>query len=119
MAGIKGMKHSRPRTPKDRDGYAAARIEQLLDQAREGKLKLAPDQLKAIELRYSRLRPMLSAVEQTVTDQRDTADPAAVAARLAAMFDAKPELFEQVMSLRAAASTQQTAPQTAEPHVTH
>lgn len=102
MAGKKGMKHARPRTVKDRDGYAASRIEQMLDDHREGKIKLDQTQLKAIEIRYARLRPVLSAVEQTITDPRDTQDPAELEAKLRALFDARPELF---------AFTQAKAPQ--------
>lgn len=84
-----------------------------------GLVKMSPSEVRASEVVLDRHEPRLASIEQTVHDSRDMADPAAVAARLAAMFDAKPELFDQVMSLRAAASTQQTAPQTSEPHVTH
>lgn len=115
----KGAKTSRSKTQQERDTLAALRIEQLLDEAREGKTTLTPDRLKAIELRYSRLRPMLSSVEQTVHDQRDTADPNELARRLASIFEAKPELFEQVQAIRAAASAQQQAPEQADQRVTH
>lgn len=118
MAGVKGMKHRRARTPKDRDGYAAARIEQLLDDIREGKTKADASQLKAMELRYSRLRPMLSAVEQTVTDARDTADPAEIEAKLRALYDAKPELFAFIQP-KAAQQVEQKSSAPGEQRVTH
>lgn len=118
MAGIKGMKHKRPRNAKERAVYATSRIEQLLDQAREGEIDLSPQRLKAIELAYSRLKPTLAAIEQTIVDPRDKADPAELATRLAAMFDAKPELLDQVMAIRTAA-TQKPAQQQAQEHVSH
>lgn len=89
----KGSSAARSKTQQERDTLAALRIEQLLDDAREGKVQLAPDRLKAIELRYARLRPMLSAVEQTTVDERDKADPADLEAKLKALHDARPELF--------------------------
>jgi len=109
MAGKKGMKHRRPRTAKDRDIYAAARIEQILDAAREGELELTPARLKAIEIAYSRLKPTLAAIEQTNVDPRDKADPQQLAARLAALFTEKPQLFEQVVALKNAHAAQQQA----------
>lgn len=118
MAGVKGMKHRRPRTAKERDVYAASRIEQLLDAAREGEIELSPTRLKAMELAYSRLKPTLSAVEQTNVDPRDAADPAQLAQRLASMFNEKPELLEQVRALMANAS-QQTPQVASEERVTH
>ena len=99
MAGKKGMKHRRPRNQKGRDVYAISRIEQILDQAREGELELSPAQLKAIEISYSRLKPTLAAIEQTVVDPRDKQDPDQLAAKLGALFAEKPELWEQVKAI--------------------
>lgn len=118
MSGIKGMKHRRPRTAKDRDGYASARIEQLLDDAREGKIKLDAAQLKAMEIRYSRLRPMLSAVEQTIVDPREQQDPADLEAKLRALHDARPELFSFLQPKRDASTQQEPQPQPSN-RVTH
>lgn len=115
MAGKKGMKHARPRTGKDRDSYAASRIEQMLDDHREGKIKLDSGQLKAIEIRYSRLRPMLSAIEQTVIDPRDKQEPADLEAKMRALFDSNPELFAFLQ----ANAPQQTPVEDPEKRVTH
>lgn len=119
MSGIKGMKHKKPRPKKQRDEYAIARIEELLTKHMDGELKLSPTQLKAMEIRYSRLRPVLSAIESTIHDERDRADPQQLAARLAAMFAEKPALFEQVMALRSAANEQSSAQEDGEKRVTH
>lgn len=98
----KGARNSRPRAKKHSDAIEASRIENILSDHYAGDLKLSPTQLKAIEIRYSRLRPVLSAIEQTITDERDKADPNELAQRLAAMFEQKPELFDQVIALRSA-----------------
>lgn len=65
------------------------------------------------------LKPALSSVEQTIVDDRDKADPAELAQRLAAMFDQKPELFEQVVALRTAAIEKQSAQASAQHSVKH
>ena len=101
----KGAKAKRPRNPRERAVYAAARIEQILDDAREGMIELTPARLKAIEIAYSRLKPTLAAVEHTEPNPRDKITPGELVARLAAMFDARPELFEQVQALRHASVT--------------
>jgi len=116
MPGIKGMKHKRPRTKKERNTYAAIRIEEILDQAREGEIELTPARLKAIEIAYSRLKPTLAAVEQTIVDPRDQVDPNEIAGRLAALFAEKPQLWDQVVALRA---SQQAHENSTEHQVTH
>lgn len=121
----KGSTSSRSRTQQERDSLAAMRIEQILDQAREGKLQLSTDRLKAMELRYARLRPVLSAVEQTNIDPRDKKDPALLVQSLSAMFDQKPELWDQLLKIRGAAATNRSAADestgstAAAAHVTH
>jgi hypothetical protein len=71
MAGKKGMKQARPRTQEEKDKYALARIEELLDQAMEGKeiKKWNPIRMRAIEIRYNKLRASLSSTE--LTDKRE------------------------------------------------
>lgn len=100
MAGIKGMKHRRPRAKKHNDAIEAAKIENLLADHYHGETQLSATQLKAIELRYARLKPTLAAVEQTIVDPRDQVDPSDILQRLNAMFESKPELWEQLVALR-------------------
>lgn len=71
MAGKKGMKQARPRTQEERDRYALARIEELLDKAIEGNdiKKWSPVRMRAIEIRYNKLRATLSS--QELTDKRE------------------------------------------------
>lgn len=114
----KGSKSSRSKTQQEKDTLAALRIEQLLDDAREGKIALDQSKLKAIEIRYSRLRPVLSAVEQTTVDPREQQDPAELESKLRALHDARPELFA-FLQPKPAASTQQEAPAQTTRQVTH
>jgi hypothetical protein len=110
MAGIKGMKHKRPRAKKHSDAIEASKIENLLADHYSGEGELSSTQLKAIEIRYARLKPTLAAIEQTVVDPRDKQDPAQLAQKLAAMFAEKPELWEQVSAIRNQAVAQEHKP---------
>lgn len=71
MAGKKGMKQARPRTQEERDKYALARIEELLDSAIEGKApaKWNSVRMAALKIRYDKLRATLSS--QELTDKRE------------------------------------------------
>ncbi len=89
----KGAPNSRPRAKKHSDAIEASKIERILAEHYDGDKELSPTQLKAIEIRYARLKPTLSSVEQTVTDERDTVDPVELEAKLKALHDARPELF--------------------------
>lgn len=115
----KGARNRRPQTDREKDAKALREIENLLESASKGEIALDASRLKAIELRYSRLRPTLSSVDQTIHDERDTADASALAARLAALFHEKPALFDQVMALRSAANAHQQTDKKDEQRVTH
>lgn len=78
------FKRESEETRRKRDLIALNRIEKLLDgetlhcevcNEEITKQKLTPVSLKAIELRYSRLRPLLSAVEQTTLVEVESLDP--------------------------------------------
>lgn len=98
MAGVKGMKHSRPRTSKEKDSYRLARIEQILKEARENQRELSKSQQFAIDLEYSKLRPTLAAVEQTMVDERDKSDPTVVMSGLVSKLAQKPELMLKILT---------------------
>jgi hypothetical protein len=115
----KGRRNARPRAPAHSDAIECSKIERLLSDHYSGIAELSPTQLKAIEIRYSRLRPTLASIEQTFNDPRDQADASQIAAKLAALFNEKPELFEQVIALKNAAAAQQTAPAEQVPTVKH
>lgn len=72
MAGIKGMKHKRPKTREERDDYALNKIEHLLDSVIfNGKQIAAWDQTRmaALKIRYDKLRATKS--ESEITDRRE------------------------------------------------
>ena len=101
MAGVQGMKHTRPMSAIQRDNLALANIEKMLDDQASGKIKLTPERIKAIEIRYSRLRPTLSAVEQTTIDESAKLSEADLMAQLAALIEAHPDLVQQALAARA------------------
>ena len=117
-------------TREERDRIALGRLESFIDQTLEGQMQ-CPTCRKQYDIkdipasavalwrsRYDKLRPSLASTEVTITDPRDQVDPVVIAARLAAMFDAKPELLEQVMQIRAAAA-QKHEQQSSQEHVSH
>ena len=77
-----------------KEAIVVGQIEKLLADHYLGKSELSATQLKAIELRYSRLRPTLSSIEQTNIDPRDAADPGALLQQLQALIAEKPHLLE-------------------------
>lgn len=90
------MTQKRERTGKEKDAYALARIEQLLDDACEGKSQVEGSRLKAMEIRYSRLRPTLSAVEQT--NHEEQPQPEEMMARLTHLFSQNPALLKPLLA---------------------
>lgn len=115
----KGSRSGKALSNAHKDAIALGQIENLLAKQIAGEIKLSNEQLEAIKIRYSRLRPTLAAVEQTVHDERDTKDASQLAQRLASMFNEKPELFEQVVALKNSHAAQQTSAETSDKRVTH
>lgn len=80
MALSRARRKPPSQSQEERDRISLGRIEAFLDQATSGTVNcptcrknfpvkdIEPTTLKAIEIRYSRLRPTLSAVEQSVPD---------------------------------------------------
>lgn len=95
-------------TKAGRDAYWANRVGEIkkrLSDAALGKVMMQPSQVKAAEVILDRHEPRLSSVEQSFVDDRDTADPTQLVAKLAALFNEKPELFAQVIALKNAGSS--------------
>ncbi len=118
-------------TKEERDRISLGRIESFIDtlaanhlQCPTCKSKMDVNDLKdipasvsqLIKVRYDKLRPSLQATELTVHDPRDMADPAELSTRLAALFAEKPQLWDQVVALRA---SQQAHENSTEHQVTH
>jgi hypothetical protein len=98
------MVRSRPTSDAHKDAILRSKIENRLQNHFDGKKRLSPSQLKAGEILYARLRPVLSAVEQTVTDARDSLTEDQLLAQLCAIFAAKPELYKRVVEVQSAAA---------------
>lgn len=97
MAGKKGMTQARSRTQAERDVQALNRIEQFLDSVQQGKNKkqVDPMRLKAAEIRYNKLRPALSAVEQTTHESARSSED--IINDIKALLLAKPELLATIL----------------------
>ena len=100
-------------TQLERDRIAVGRIEQLLD-AQMGndvicpkcgighKIKeLSQATLIAMRIRYDKLRPALSAVEQTNIDPEQTLTEQQLMDRLVALIDAHPDLVQRALAAKA------------------
>lgn len=98
------MVRSRPTSDAHKDAILRAKIENKLQDHLDGKKRLSPTQLKASELLYARLRPVLSAVEQTVTDARDSLSEDQLLAQLSALFASKPALLARINAIHNAAA---------------
>jgi len=97
MAGKKGATHARPRNQAERDLYALTKIEQILDDIgiSEKKKEINPIRLKALEIRYNKLRPALSAIEQTNVDA--TRSESEIMQQIKQLVEAKPELLNDLL----------------------
>ena len=87
-----------------RDKIKASMLLNRLRDHGDGKIKLTATQVKAIEVILDRITPKLSAVEQTVTDARDSMSEDQLVAQLSALFASKPDLFARVVRIQQAAA---------------
>lgn len=117
MAGKLGAKQARPKTQQERDVYALTKIEQILDSIgiTQKKKTIDPVRLKALEIRYNKLRPALSAVEQTNHEPSRGQDE--IINDIKALLASKPELLAtllpgyEIVPLVSVASITHDAPQ--------
>ena len=100
------MKHRRPRSTRSNDQQVLTVIENKLKAHALGTEEMSPTQVMAARAVYDKLRPTLAAVEQTTIDKRDSLNAQELAAKLAAMFIEKPELYDQVLAIHARALAQ-------------
>lgn len=105
MAASRARKKPSGATQEERDRIALGVIEAYMDAVTSGTMycptchkahpfkEITPAAATLLRARYDKLRPTLSAVEQSVTDHRDKLNPAELETRLKAMYEANPELF--------------------------
>jgi len=99
VAGKPGAVHSKTRTNSQRDAVRVGIIEKLLDEQADGDRELTAAQLKAIEIRYARLRPTLAAVEQHNIDDRDKLTDEAIVAALEGHVSSNPLIVDKIVEI--------------------
>jgi hypothetical protein len=82
---------------------ASQLVNLLQDYALGKKKQINPGKIKAAEILLARSIPILSSVEQTITDDRDKLSEEAILSEMQAIFLAKPELLDKLIQLRDAA----------------
>ena len=113
MAGKKGQKWSKAMTSQQRDSIALTKIEKYIDSQIDDVLlcpeckqehgsakELSAAAVALIRARYDKLRPTLSAVDQTVHEEPKT--EAELIQELMAVLEAKPELLAPLGLVRVA-----------------
>jgi hypothetical protein len=116
VAGKKGQTWSKPMTKQQRDEIALTKIEKMLDDQRDGVVELTPIQLKALEIRYHKLRPSLSAVEQTNLNPQDQITESQLISNLHSFLQANPDVLPQLIAMQQKPVESQSNPT---PTVTH
>ncbi len=98
---------------RERDAISLGRIESLLDSAvgsvvhcpscqKTHKIKaLENNVLNAIKIRYDKLRPSLSAVEQTTISEDEKLDDNQLLMKIAALIEAHPDIVQQALAHKA------------------
>lgn len=103
MAGKLGQKWSKPMTQHQRDSIALTKIEQFLDKQIDGELSdWSPTRLKALEIRYNKLRPALSSADITAHSSPQIESEEALLAQLQALIAKYPHLISQLQQPRPA-----------------
>jgi len=98
MAGKKGQKWSRPMTQHQRDSIALTKIEKFLDKQIDGELKdWTPTRLKALEIRYNKLRPHLSAADINAKAPQPMQSEEELVAKLGELLHKYPELGQKLL----------------------
>lgn len=115
MAGKKGQKWSKSMTTHQRDAIALTKIEKYIDAqideqllcpacGGENKKELSPNAVQLLKVRYDKLRPSLSSVDQTIKEEgpKEEEMAAALAHLLATNSSALRPIIESDPAVRAA-----------------
>lgn len=111
MAGKKGSTWNKPMTKHQRDEIALTKIENYMDaqmdkvlacpdcgQKYEQVKEMTPAQSALIRARYDKLRPTLSAVEQTVINEKDGESEQEVMDKLRALVSANTHTIRAILA---------------------
>ena len=93
-----------PMSQAQRDSIALSRCEDLLDKQALGKKRLSNATLAAIRIRYDKLRPALSSVEQTVHNADDLLTQDQIDERFQQLIDANPGMLQRLLARQAKAN---------------
>lgn len=97
---------------RERDLISLGRIESYMDSIIKGQMQcptcqeefpvkdITPAAAQLLRSRYDKLRPTLSAIEQVEPDRRDALRPDELQAKLMALFEKNPGLFESIQAAR-------------------
>lgn len=129
MSGKKGQRWSKSMTKQQRDEIALTKIENYMDSQMDKVLAcpdcdkkyenvkdITPAQSALIRARYDKLRPTLSAVEQTVVSDADSASESQLINQLVSIIQARPDVLDTLIAMRQKASEAQDSHT---PPVTH
>ena len=97
MSGKKGQTWSKPMTQQQRDSISLTKIEQFLDNQIDDE-NPSIDKLQAIKIRYDKLRPSLSAVEQTNVNENDSLTEDQIIVKLQQVIAANPALVSKLLA---------------------
>jgi hypothetical protein len=95
--GITGYKVRREQVKKTRDEITLTLVEKKLKSHVDGLIELSQTQVMAARILYDKLRPSLSAVEQTITNESDLMSEADIVQKLQALIQAYPDLVRSLL----------------------
>lgn len=101
MSGKQGATWDKPMTREQRDSIALTKIEKHLDSQVDGKKRLSSATLAAIKIRYDKLRPALSSIEQTTHNADDLLTEDQILAKFQALIQAFPDVLPKLLALQA------------------
>lgn len=104
-----------------RDSLALTNIEMMLDKQLAGSKRLSAGTLMALRIRYDKLRPALSSIDQTLHNADDLLSQDQIEAKMLELIQAHPDLLQRLLAMQAKANplgaeqqTVQTVPEAAE-----
>ena len=100
MAGKQGATWERPMSREQRDNLALTNIEMLLDKQIAGKKKVSPARLMAARIRYDKLRPALSAIDQTVHNADDVLTEEQILLKFQNLIALYPDLLPRLNAIQ-------------------
>jgi len=99
--GLNGVRHKRNHDPETKEKIRLSQVENRLADHGFGKVELSATQVTALRAIYDKLRPSLSAVEQTTINPDDKLTEEQIMAKFQQLIDAFPDLLTKLLADRA------------------